>query len=91
VSKTYNQIVLQKALYNNILIDFLKIKVNCESVNHFGLLVVEIPIHDALELSVRDPLDFSVFNKLGKCRKKDFFRPLIAFFIVSFSIREGDE
>lgn len=64
VCKTYNEVILQKVLDNNVSIDSGQIKVDSESINHLELVMFhEIP-QNALDLSFRYVFYSSMFNKL---------------------------
>ncbi len=89
--QTHHQVILQQALDYNVLVNLLQIKVNGHPVHHLRLVMLQVVIHDYLKLTVRDVLYLTVLNELRQSCIKDLLRSLVAYFIVSLTIRKWNQ
>lgn len=53
--------------------------------------MMEVIVHDSLQLGIRNVLDFAVLYELGQCGVEDALCALIAGLIISWSVGEWDE
>lgn len=78
-------------MHNNILVDFRQVKIDSEPIDHLRLIVLNIVVHDSLELGVGNVLDSAMFDEFGKSSVEYFLRTLVAELIISLAVGKWDE